>query len=233
MANDTPAPRTVLNDGLWHANPATVQLLGLCPLLAVSNTAVNALGLGLATVLALTVSNTLIALLRRWTPDTVRLPLSVLAIAATVTAIELAMHAWLPALHRVLGLFIPLIVTNCVILARAEAFARRHRPALAALDGLSMGAGFLAALLLLGGLREALGQGTLFAGAELLLGPWAASLKLQIFAADSGFLLAILPPGAFLALGFLIAIKNVIDATLSRRKVVVKVQVERARMTTL
>ncbi len=209
MANDTPAPRTVLNDGLWHANPATVQLLGLCPLLAVSNTAVNALGLGLATVLALTVSNALIALLRRWTPDTVRLPLSVLAIAATVTAIELAMHAWLPALHRVLGLFIPLIVTNCVILARAEAFARRHRPALAALDGLSMGAGFLAALLLLGGLREALGQGTLFAGAGALLGlPWLEWGQ----AGRHGLLLALLPPGGFLLLALLVAAQRRLSA---------------------
>lgn len=213
MANDTPAPRTVLNDGLWHANPATVQLLGLCPLLAVSNTAVNALGLGLATVLALTVSNTLIALLRRWTPDTVRLPLSVLAIAATVTAIELAMHAWLPALHRVLGLFIPLIVTNCVILARAEAFARRHRPALAALDGLSMGAGFLAALLLLGGLREALGQGTLFAGAGALLGlPWLEWGQ----TGRHGLLLALLPPGGFLLLALLVAAQRRLSARQTR-----------------
>lgn len=203
MPPKTEAAR-IVEAGLWSANAGLVQLLGLCPLLAVSTNAVNALGLGLATVLALTATNTAISALRGLTQREVRIPAFVMIIAAIVTAIELSMHAWLPALHAVLGLFLPLIVTNCAIMARAEAFASRNAPARAALDGFAVGLGFLGALFALGALREGIGQGTLFAGAGTLLGLPALELRL----ADGGFLLAVLPPGAFVLLALLIALKN-------------------------
>lgn len=203
MPPKTEAAR-IVEAGLWSANTGLVQLLGLCPLLAVSTNAVNALGLGLATVLALTATNAAISALCGLTQREVRIPAFVMIIAAIVTAIELAMHAWLPALHAVLGLFLPLIVTNCAIMARAEAFASRNPPARAALDGFAVGLGFLGVLFVLGALREALGQGTLFAGAGALLG-WPA---LEMRFAGSGFLLAVLPPGAFVLLALLIALKN-------------------------
>lgn len=197
-------PRRVFAAGAWSANAGLVQLLGLCPLLAVSTGAVHALGLGLATVLALTLTNTVLSSLRRLLQREVRIPAMVLVIAAVVTSIELAMHAWLPELHAVLGLFLPLIVTNCAIMARAEAFAARHSPALAALDGLATGVGFLGVLLVLGALRETIGRGTLFAGAgELLHAP-----GLETTIVDGGFLLAVLPPGAFVLLALMIALKQ-------------------------
>lgn len=199
-----------LEAGLWSQNVGLVQLLGLCPLLAVSSTAVNALGLGLATLLALTATNTAIALIRRLTSAEVRIPAFVMVIAAVVTSIELAMHALLPALHAVLGIFLPLIVTNCAILGRAEAFASRTDPARAALDGFAMGLGFLGVLLLLGLLREGIGQGSLFADAGRLLGlPW-----LELDFSAHRFLIAALPPGAFVLLGLLIAARQ---AWLKRR----------------
>lgn len=203
-----PDPRAVVEAGLWSQNPALVQLLGLCPLLAVSTNAVNALGLGLATVLALTVTNTTIALLKPWIRPEIRIPAYVLVIAAAVSAVDLAMQAWLPALHGVLGLFIPLIVTNCAVLARAEAFAARAPVGRAALDGLAMGAGFLAVLLAIGALRELLGHGTLFAGAGALLGDWARGVELTVVPGYRGLLLAVLPPGAFIVLALLIAARN-------------------------
>jgi electron transport complex protein RnfE len=181
-------------------------LLGLCPLLAVSNNAVNALGLGLATVLALVCTNFAIAALRRLTQRDVRIPAFVMLIAAIVTSIELAMHAFLPELHAVLGLFIPLIVTNCAIMGRAEAFASRNTPLAAALDGFAVGVGFLGVLLVLGALRELIGQGSLFAGAGALLG--LPALTFDGAAHYRGFLLAILPPGAFVLLALMIALKN-------------------------
>lgn len=190
--------------GLWSQNVGLVQLLGLCPLLAVSSTAVNALGLGLATLLALTATNTAISSIRRLTSAEVRIPAFVMVIAAVVTSIELAMHAFLPALHAVLGIFLPLIVTNCAILGRAEALASRTDPARAALDGFTMGLGFLAVLLVLGLLREGLGQGTLFAGAGNLLGLSALELTFS----THRFLAAALPPGAFVLLGLLIAARQ-------------------------
>jgi Na+-translocating ferredoxin:NAD+ oxidoreductase subunit E len=219
--------------GLWKNNPALVQILGLCPTLAVTTSATNALGLGLATAIVLMMSNLAISLVRNWVPNEIRIPVYVMIIAALVTCVQLLMNAYFYDLYQALGIFIALIVTNCIIIGRAEAFANRNPPLLALFDGLMMGIGFTLVLLVLGGVREVLGQGTLFAGAEQLLGPWAASLKIVLFQADAGFLLAILPPGAFLALGFIIAIKNLIDIRLSRRKQVVKAQVERARMTTL
>jgi len=202
---------TILEYGLWSGNTGLVQLLGLCPLLAVSNNAVNALGLGLATVLALACTNLAVSALRRWTQHSVRIPVFVLIIAAVVISIELAMHAFLPELHRVLGLFVPLIVTNCAIMGRAEAFASRNSPLAAMLDGIAVGLGFLFVLLLLGATRELLGLGTLFAGAGTLLGlPW---LELSTGGHYRGFLLAMLPPGAFVLLALLIALKNRAETT--------------------
>ena len=200
-----PPPNQIIEHGLWSGNTGLVQLLGLCPLLAVSNNAVNALGLGLATVLALTCTNAAISSLRRLTTREIRIPAFVMIIAAVVTSIELAMHAFLPELHRVLGLFVPLIVTNCALMGRAEAFASRNAPARAALDGFAIGTGFLGVLLALGLIREALGQGSVFAGAGRLLHlPW---LELEV-SGYRGLLLAVLPPGAFFVLALLIAGKQ-------------------------
>ncbi|MEW6765575.1 MAG: electron transport complex subunit E [Pseudomonadota bacterium] len=198
-------------DGLWRNNPALVQVLGLCPLLAISNNTVNALGLGLATLLTLLVSNTLVSVIRHWVRPEVRLPVFVLVIASVVTAIELAMNAWLHGLYLVLGIFIPLIVTNCIIIARAEGFASRHDIGRAAFDGLMMGAGFALVLLALGMLREALGQGTILANAHLMFGEWGRALTIEVIPEYRGFLLAILPPGAFIGLALLVALKNVFD----------------------
>lgn len=219
--------------GLWSNNPALVQILGLCPTLAVTTSATNALGLGIATMAVLMMSNLAISLVRNWVPNEIRIPVYVMIIAALVTCVQLLMNAYVYQLYQALGIFIALIVTNCIIIGRAESFANRNPPLLALFDGFMMGLGFTLVLLVLGGVREILGQGTLFAGADQLLGPWASMLKLQIMQSDDGFLLAILPPGAFLALGFLVALKNVLDARLLRRKPVAKVEIERARMTTL
>lgn len=203
--------------GLWKNNPALVQLLGLCPLLAVSNSVVNALGLGLATMLVLAGSNFTVSLLRNQVIPAIRLPAFVMIIAAFTTCAELLMQAYAYTLYQTLGIFIPLIVTNCIILGRAEGFASRNAPAAAAFDGFMMGSGFGAVLLVLGMLRELLGTGILFANMELLL-PFAASWEVTVFRSESPFLLAILPPGAFLILGFLIALKNVIDRKLAEPK---------------
>lgn len=203
--------------GLWKNNPALVQLLGLCPLLAVSNSVVNALGLGLATMLVLAGSNFTVSLLRNQVIPAIRLPAFVMIIAAFTTCAELLMQAYAYTLYQTLGIFIPLIVTNCIILGRAEGFASRNAPAAAAFDGFMMGSGFGAVLLVLGMLRELLGTGILFANMELLL-PFAANWEVTVFRSESPFLLAILPPGAFLILGFLIALKNVIDRKLAEPK---------------
>lgn len=205
----------IIEYGLWSGNVGLVQLLGLCPLLAVSNNAVNALALGLATLLALVCTNSAISLLRRLTQREIRIPAFVMIIAAVVTSIELAMHAYLPELHQVLGIFLPLIVTNCAIMGRAEAFAARNPVGRAALDGAAAGTGFLAVLLLLGALRELVGNGTLFAGAGVLLG-WPA-LELTVIEGYRGFLLAILPPGAFVLLALLVAARNHLVARHARR----------------
>lgn len=198
-------PRAILEYGLSSGNVGLVQMLGLCPLLAVSNNAVNALGLGLATVLALTATNTLVASIRRLTRRDVRIPAFIMVIAAVVTAIELSMRAWLPALHAVLGLFIPLIVTNCALMGRAEAFASRQDPARAALDGFATGLGFLWVLLAIGAIREAVGEGSLFAGAGRLLG--LPGIEFSV-AGYPGFLLALLPIGAFGVLACLVALRQ-------------------------
>tara|TARA_R110000737_G_scaffold3578_2_gene12147 strand:- start:21790 stop:22494 length:705 start_codon:yes stop_codon:yes gene_type:complete len=197
--------------GLWKNNPGLVQLLGLCPLLAVTSTVVNALGLGIATLFVLVCSNATVSAIRQWVPKEIRIPIFVLIIAAFVTCVQLLMNAFTFGLYQSLGIFLPLIVTNCAIIGRAEAYASKNPVKQASFDGLMMGLGFLMVLVVLGAIREILGQGTLFDGANLLLGPWATQLKIQVYHLDSQFLLAILPPGAFIAMGFLIAGKNVID----------------------
>jgi electron transport complex protein RnfE len=204
-------------NGLWKNNPGLVQLLGLCPLLAVSGSVVNALGMGLATAAVLMGTNALVSMVRNVVPDTVRLPAFVLIIAGAVTLVELLMQAFAYQLYEVLGIFLPLITTNCVVLGRAEAFASKNPVLLSAFEGLMMGLGFTAVLVVLGALRELLGNGTLFANMALLFGPAAAAWEIRPFGEYRTFLLAVLPPGAFLFTGLLIALKNVIDSGLKAR----------------
>ncbi|AKE52329.1 electron transport complex subunit E [Kangiella geojedonensis] len=204
--------KTIIKNGLWDNNPALVQLLGLCPLLAVSNTFINGLGLGLATLLVLAGSNASVSLVRHYIPKDIRIPIFVMMIASFVTNIGLLMNAYTYDLYLTLGIFIPLIVTNCAIIGRAEAFASKNSFFPSLLDGIMQGLGFTAVLCTLGGLREMIGQGTLFSGAEQLLGSWASHLEISFYLTDAKFLFAILPPGAFVALGILIAIKNIIDS---------------------
>ncbi|WP_237066668.1 electron transport complex subunit E [Microbulbifer guangxiensis] len=215
----TPSYGEITRNGLWGNNPALVQLLGLCPLLAVTGTVVNAIGLGLATIAVLTCSNLAVSLVRHQMPDTVRLPASVMIIATFVTCTELLMKAFTYELYLVLGIFIPLIVTNCAILGRADAFASKNPVLPSLVDGFTMGLGFTAVLITIGAVREILGQGTLFADMDLLLGPMAADWGINVLGADyPGFLVAVLPPGAFLVTGMLIAAKNAIDASIERRR---------------
>lgn len=209
--------RDIIVDGLWKNNPGIVQLLGLCPLLAITSSVVNAVGLGLATIATLILSNTLVSLLREFVRPEIRIPVYVLIIASVVTAIELIMNAWFHGLYLVLGIFIPLIVTNCAIIGRAEAFASRNSVPRAALDGLAMGVGFTGVLVAIGAMREVVGQGSLFADAQLLVGEWGSHLRIEFFPSEHGFLLALLPPGAFIAMGLLIALKNAIDARVQKR----------------
>lgn len=208
----------IARTGLWDNNPALVQLLGLCPLLAVSNSLINGLGLGLATTVVLGASNLIVSLSRHWLRNEIRIPVFVLLIASLVTATELAMNAWFHELYLSLGIFIPLIVTNCAIIGRAEGFASKNPPLPSLVDGLAMGAGFAATLVVLGAARELIGQGTLFDGAQMLFGPAASSWKLSLFAQEHGFLLALRPPGAFIGLGLLIAGKNLIDMRRQKRQ---------------
>ncbi|WP_372763234.1 electron transport complex subunit E [Pseudoalteromonas sp.] len=212
--------KTLYKDGMWANNPALVQLLGLCPLLAVTSTVTNALGLGLATLLVLVGSNVTVSLVRNWVPKDIRIPVFVMIIAGFVTVVQLLMNAYTYGLYQSLGIFIPLIVTNCAIIGRAEAYASKNPVHLSAFDGLMMGLGFMLVLVILGAMRELIGQGTLFDGADLLLGPWAQSLRIEVFSFDNQFLLAILPPGAFLGLGLLIAAKNIIDAQIQAKHTV-------------
>lgn len=203
--------------GLWKNNSALVQLLGLCPLLAVSSTATNALGLGLATTLVLVCTNIAVSSLRRFVPSEIRIPIYVMIIASVVSAVQLLINAYAYGLYQSLGIFIPLIVTNCIVIGRAEAFAAKNEVFPSAIDGLAMGLGATAALFVLGAMREILGNGTLFDGADLLLGEWARVLRVEIIHLDSPFLLAILPPGAFIGLGFMLAAKYLIDERQKKR----------------
>jgi electron transport complex protein RnfE len=198
--------------GLWRDNPGLVQLLGLCPLLAVTTTFVNGLGLGVATLTVLMASNSLVSATRRWIQPEIRIPIYVLIIASLVTCIELVFKAWFPDLDRSLGIFIPLIVTNCAIVARAEVFASRNSVGASILDGLVMGSGFALLLMAIGAFRELFGQGTLFSRMDMLLGGEPVR---GIVLADNGWLLLVMPPGAFFSLALAIAAKNAIDG---RRK---------------
>ncbi|OCH54571.1 electron transport complex subunit E [Vibrio sp. ZF57] len=224
--------KTLIKNGMWANNPALVQLLGLCPLLAVSSTVTNALGLGIATLLVLVGSNVSVSLVRNHVPKEVRIPVFVMIIASLVTCVQLLMNAYAYGLYLSLGIFIPLIVTNCIIIGRAEAFASKNEVLPAAQDGFWMGLGMTSVLVVLGAMREIIGNGTLFDGADLLLGDWASVLRIQIFEFDNSFLLALLPPGAFIGVGFLIALKNIIDnQAKSRQPKQEKPVIERARVT--
>lgn len=198
----------IIRNGLWDNNGALVQLLGLCPLLAVTSSLINGLGLGLATTLVLIGSNVTVSMFRTVIPKAIRIPVYVLLIASFVTIIQLLMQAFVYELFLILGIFIPLIVTNCMIIGRAEAFASKNTPAHALVDALSQGVGFTLVLVLLGALREFVGQGTLLDGAHLLLGEWASNLTVHFYLTEQKFLFALLPPGAFIGLGLLVAIKN-------------------------
>lgn len=207
----------LVDEGLWGNNQALVALLGLCPLLATTTSATNGLGMGLATTAVLALSSVTVSLIRNLVRPEVRLPVFVLVIASFVTAVELSIQAYFYELYLVLGLFIPLIVTNCTIIGRAEAFASKNRVDRALVDALAMGIGFTLVLTTLGAMRELIGQGTLFHQAHLLLGEAARGLSFRLGADFKGALVAILPPGAFIGLGLLIALKNLIDQRARRR----------------
>lgn len=209
--------RQHVSNGLWESNIALVQLLGLCPVMAVTTTATNGLGMGIATMAVLILSNLLVSSLRHVIPAQVRVPVMVALIAGTVTLVDMAMNAWMHELYKVLGLFIALIVTNCAVLGRTEAFAMKNGPLASVLDGVGMGLGFTWALVVLGGVREMMGSGTLFTQASALLGEHFRWLELQLFDPDHGVLLAILPPGGFIVLGIMIALKRMIDERLAAR----------------
>lgn len=207
----TKSYRKITRDGLWDNNVVFTQHLALCPLLAVTGTATNALGMGLATTAVMVASNGTVSLARHLIPSEIRIPIYVLLIAALVTLVDLFLNAWLHELHKVLGLFIPLIVTNCVILGRAEAFASKQPVALSLWDGFTMGIGFTWAMVALGAIREITSAGTLFANASVLLGESFRFMEMTLLPNYKGFLLTALPPGGFIMLGFLVAVKRIID----------------------
>ena len=207
--------RTVAWNGIWKQNTALIQLLGLCPLLAMSNSVINGVGLGIATVLVMAMSNLAVAALRSLIPYEIRIPVFILIIAALVTVVDLAMNAWLHSLYVVLGIFIALIVTNCIVLARVEAFAAKNPVLVSTVDGAAMGLGITWILGLLGAIRELVGTGALFSGIEMVI---PSAHAIQILPEDyPGFLVAILPPGAFFVLGLLIAGRNWLDARANER----------------
>ena len=210
--------RSIFTEGLWGNNVAFVQILALCPLMAVTTTATNGLGMGLATTGVLLTSNVVIAGCRNFITPEVRIPVFVLLIASLVTLADMAINAWLHELYKVLGLFIPLIVVNCSVLGRAEAFASKQPVLASAVDGLAMGLGYTLALMIMGGCREILGSATLFAHASLLLGDGFAFLETTLIPQYKGFLLMLLPPGGFLVLGFLLAGKRAMERWAEQRK---------------
>lgn len=210
--------REIIDNGLWKQNPGVVQLLGLCPTLAVTSTVVNGVSLGLATALVMAASNGAVAPVRRWVPDEIRIPVFILIIAALVTMIDLSMNAYMHPLHKVLGIFIPLIVTNCIVLARVESFAAKNPVTPSILDGFFMGLGLTLVLALLGAMREVVGKGTLFSGLDLALGPAARQFVVTVVPDYHGFLLAVLPPGAFIGLGLLIAGRNWMESRKAARQ---------------
>ncbi|MDR1888762.1 MAG: electron transport complex subunit E [Zoogloeaceae bacterium] len=208
--------RSIAWNGLWKQNTSFVQILGLCPLLAISTNIVNAVMLSLATLIVMALSNVAVSLLRRWIPHEIRIPVFILIVAALVTVVDLLFNAWFHELYVILGIFIPLIVTNCIVLARVEAFAGKNPPLESTLDGVFMGLGMLWSLALLGALRELIGDGTLFSGIDLVI-PGAEAFRI-LPEAYPGFLLAVLPPGAFILLGCLIAGKNWLDIRAAARQ---------------
>ena len=212
------AYKKIIYDGLWSNNQGLVALLGLCPLMAVTSTAINGLGLGIATLLTLILTNVIVAAVSPWIRNEIRIPMFVLIIASVVTAIELLMSAHLYQLYKVLGIFVPLIVTNCAVIGRAEAFASRHSIRQSFVDGFSMGLGFCLVLVALGMMREMLGYGTLFRQAHLMFGENFRGVTIHVVNDYQGFLLAMLPPGAFMGLALLIAIKNRIDRMAQARQ---------------
>ena len=209
--------KDILHNGLWKQNPGIVQLLGLCPLLAVSSTVVNGVSLGLATALVMAVSSGSIAPIRSYVPNEIRIPVFILIIAVLVTVVQYLMNAYMYGLYVVLGIFIPLIVTNCIVLARAESFASGNGFLASAMDGIAMGLGLTAVLAVLGGIREIFGHGTLLSGIDMVFGETAKSLVVTVVPDYHGFLLAVLPPGAFIALGCLIALKNWLNLRAERK----------------
>ncbi len=218
--------KQIFVDGLWKNNSALVQLLGMCPLLAVTSTATNALGLGLATTLVLTLTNLSISAFRRWMPPAVRIPIYVMIIAAVVSVVQMLINAYAFGLYQSLGIFIPLIVTNCIVVGRAEAFAAKNGVFHSALDGLAIGLGATSAMFVLGSMREILGNGTLFNGADSLLGNWAKVLRVEVFHTDTPFLLAMLPPGAFIGLGLMLAVKYLIDEKMKTKRATQRSDIE-------
>ena len=209
--------RDIFYNGLWKQNAGIVQLLGLCPLLAISSSVVNALSLGLATTLVMALSGSAVAAIREFISNEARIPIYVLLIAVLVTVVQLLMNAYLYALYMVLGIFIPLIVTNCIILARAESFASKNGVLASTLDGIAMGLGLTAVLVVLGGIREIFGRGTLLSGIDLVFGEAAKPWIITVVPDYHGFLLAVLPPGAFITLGLLIAMKNWLNLRAERK----------------
>jgi electron transport complex protein RnfE len=201
----------IIRDGLWDNNGVFAMLLGMCPTMAMTTSATNGFGMGLATAVVMAASNLLVATFRGWITQEVRIPVYILIVAAMVTLVDLTMNAYMHELYKVLGLFIPLIVSNCLPLARLEAFAAKERVLPSLADGVFMGIGFTLSLTVIGACREIVGSGTLFADAHLLLGPAFQFLELRVLPADTGVLLAILPPGGFLATGLLLVVKRMID----------------------
>ena len=201
----------IARDGLWDNNGVLSMMLGLCPTMAMTTSATNGLGMGLATAVAILAANVLVSAFRKQIAPEVRIPVFVLVMASTVTIIDLSMNAWMHELYKVLGLFIPLIVTNCLPFARLESFASKEAVLPSFVDGLAMGAGFTAALTVIGAIREIIGSGTLFADASLLLGPAFKFMEMRILPADMGTLVMILPPGGFIALAFVIVGKRMLD----------------------
>jgi electron transport complex protein RnfE len=203
--------KTIIKDGLWDNNGVFSMLLGMCPAMAMTTSATNGFGMGLATAVVMAASSLLVAVFRNWITTEVRIPVYILIVAAMVTVVDLGMNAWMHELYKVLGLFIPLIVSNCLPLARLEAFAAKQPPVPAFLDGLFMGLGFTIALTAVGAVREIIGSGTLFADASLLLGPAFKVIEMRLLPADMGVLMMILPPGGFIVTGLLVVVKRLLD----------------------
>ncbi|MBY0579900.1 MAG: electron transport complex subunit E [Burkholderiales bacterium] len=209
--------REIAGNGLWKQNSGVVQLLGMCPVLAVSSSIVNGFSLGIATMIVMALSNGAVSLIRNLVPGEIRIPVFILIIASLVTIIQLTMKAYLHPLYLVLGIFVPLIVTNCIVLARTEVFASKQKTLPSIFDGLMMGFGLALVLATLGAMRELFGKGTLLSGIDLVFGESAKSFVITVIPNYQGFLLAILPPGAFIGLGLLIALKNHLDSRAQSR----------------